>query len=126
MAGQSPGLTKNFVATGAIPRRRIVKFGASDAQISLATAAADLSIGVTTEMDAADGERADVHLSGLVPVEFGGNVARGAKLTADASGRAITAAPAAGANAQIIGTAMVSGVLNDIGFIHLAPSVMQG
>lgn len=126
MAGSTPGLTKNFTASGAIAARRIVKFGAGDQLASQASAATDLSIGVSAELDAADGERVDVHLSGLVPVRFGGNVGRGKKVTADASGRAIEAAPAGGANAQVAGIAMVSGALDDIGLVFLAPSVMQG
>jgi hypothetical protein len=122
-----PGLVTNHTADAAIAAYRIVKFGAADGNIAQAAAAADLSIGVTDRLAAAGaGDRIDVVRSGIAEVQYGGNVTRGKKLTADANGKAIEAAPAAGANAQVIGTAEVSGVLDDIGSMFIAPSVMQG
>jgi hypothetical protein len=122
-----PGLVTNHTADAAIAAYRIVKFGAADCNIAHAAAAADLSIGVTDRLAAAAaGDRIDVVRSGIAEVQYGGNVTRGKKLTADANGKAIEAAPAAGANAQVIGTAEVSGVLDDIGSMFIAPSVMQG
>jgi hypothetical protein len=122
-----PGLVTNHTADAAIAAYRIVKFGAADGNIAQAAAAADLSIGVTDRLAAAAaGDRIDVVRSGIAEVQYGGNVTRGKKLTADANGKAIEAAPAAGANAQVIGTAEVSGVLDDIGSMFIAPSVMQG
>lgn len=124
--GRTDGLIKNFVAGAAIIRRRFVKFGASDTTILLAAAATDAAIGVSSEIDAAQGERSDVMMSDIAEVEYGGAVTRGDFLTSDAVGRAVTAAPAAGANVRVHGQAMVSGVLGDIGSVHIAPSVMQG
>lgn len=126
MAGHSPGLTKSFKAGAAIGRRLIVKFGAADETVLPGAAATDLLLGVTTDIDAALGEPCDVHLGGIAEVIYGGNVTRGQKLTSDANGKAVAAAPAAGVNNQIIGIAMASGVADDIGAVLLDRSVMQG
>ena len=126
MAGLTYGLIKGFKAETAIPKRRIVKFGASDIGVVLGTAATDLSIGVSSEIDSAIGESCDVLMSRIGEVEYGGVITRGQKLTSDATGRAVAAAPGAGVNAHVIGTAMVSGVAGDIGAVAMFPSVMQG
>ncbi|MGD9599926.1 MAG: capsid cement protein [Steroidobacteraceae bacterium] len=122
---RNEGLSKTLIAGAAVAARRIVKFGASDTAVLQAAAATDLSIGVA-DLGAASGEYCDVIVDGIALVEYGGNVTRGAKLTSDADGKAIAAAPAAGANAQVIGIAMLSGVAGDIGSVRIAPSTMQG
>lgn len=122
-----PGLVTNHTADAAIAAYRIVKFGAADGNIAQAAAVGDLSIGVTDRIAAAAaGDRIDVIRHGIAEVQYGGVVARGSKLTSDANGKAVVAAPAGGVNNQIIGTAEVSGVLDDIGSVFIAPSVMQG
>lgn len=126
MAGRTDGLIKNFIAGAAIPRRRIVKFGANDQQVVLAVAAADASIGITTEIDADANERIDVVLSNLAEVAYGGNVGRGDPLTSDAQGRAIAAAPAPGERQRIIGFAMAAGVVGDVGVCRIAPGFITG
>jgi hypothetical protein len=126
MAGLSPGLVKAFKAEAAVTKRRIVKFGAADTAVLLGAASTDLSIGVSTEIDSAIGEPCDVIMSGIAEVEYGGTIARGAKVTSDATGKAVAAAPGAGVNAQVIGFATVSGVAGDIGSVMVSPSVMQG
>lgn len=116
----NPGFTKNYTASGAIGSRRIVKFSA-DSVVTLATAAADLQIGVTApNIDVADGERVDVQRNGLVEVVYGGNVTRGQWLTADGTGAAVTCAPGAGAAAQSIGKAEISGVAGDFGLVMIS------
>lgn len=126
MAGRNDGLIKSFKAATAIAAHRIVKFGAADTEASLATAAADLSIGLSIEIDAAIGERVDVAMSDIGDVTYGGNVTRGDMLTADATGRAITAAPAANAAMRTIGIALVSAVAGDIGPCRIAPGLIRG
>lgn len=127
MAGRTDGIIKTFMASGAILARSFVKFGAGDNLVSVATAATDAVIGVTGELDAADGTPVDVCLSGLAECRYGGNVTRGVSLlTAAAGGEAVAAAPAQGVNNRIGGVCMQSGVDNDIGLILLAPSMMQG
>jgi hypothetical protein len=126
MSNISSAFLKNFKAETAVPRHRICKFGASDTAVVLATAAADLSFGVSAEIDAAIGEPCDVAIMGLVPVTYGGVVARGNLLTSDALGRAVAAAPGAGVSVEVIGRAMIAGVLGDIGSVNLSPSRVRG
>lgn len=122
---RNDGLSKTLIAGAAVAPRRIVKFGASDSAAVQAAASTDLSIGVS-DLGADSGEPFDVIVDGIGLVEYGGNVTRGQKLTADADGKAVAAAPAAGVNAQIIGIAMVSGVAGDIGSVRIAPGTLQG
>lgn len=120
----NPGLIKAFKAGAAIAARRVVKFEA-DGDVVQAAAATDAVIGVS-DLGAAAGQTVDVILSDTAAVEYGGPVTFGAPLTADADGKAVVAAPAAGANNWIIGQAMVDGVAGDIGLVHIAKSQMQG
>lgn len=114
-----PLLTNPFTATTAVAGRRFVKHGAADGAVVQATAATDAFAGVSDPMGAEAGGVCDVHQVGTADIEYGGNVTRGDRLTSDAQGRAITAAPAAGATVEIGGRAQVSGVLGDHGRILL-------
>lgn len=119
------GLITNFNAGAEVLPYRIVKFGSSDKTAVQAAAATDASIGVADQMGAASaGDPLDVIRSGIAEVEFGGNVTRGQPLTSDADGKAVAAAPAAGASVRIIGHAEVSGVDGDIGSVHLSPGTL--
>lgn len=120
-------LVRNFKSTaGAIAAFTIVKPGASDGLVIPAAAATDKLIGVTTDIAAATGDRCDVILAGIADVLYGGTVAFGDLLTADASGRAITATAAAGSNVRIIGSAIISGVVGDIGQVDISQGSFQG
>lgn len=122
----NPALLKSFSAGGAITAYRIVKFSAAETVV-LAAASTDALIGVTNEVAAASGERQDVVLEGIAFVEAGAAVALGALVTADASGRGITAAPAAGSNARLIGTALdAASAAGDVIRVLLSPGSMQG
>ncbi|MFZ6748522.1 capsid cement protein [Undibacterium sp. Ren11W] len=99
-------LAKNYVADVAIPAFRLVKPGTADDRITLATASTDALIGTTTDIAAAIGERCDVQLAEIAYVEAGAAITRGAFITADATGRGIAAAPAAGVNASVAGRAL--------------------
>lgn len=116
---------KGFIAGGAVAARRIVKFGTSDVSVVQAAAAADSVVGVS-ELAGNSGESVSVIMGGIAAVEYGGNVTRGALLTADTNGRAVTSAPAAGVNNRIIGIAMISGVSGDIGSVLINPGAFQG
>lgn len=123
----NPTFIKAMNAEAAVLAFRIVKIGAADGGVIQGAAAADALLGVSDEIgQATAGQRVDVILSGIADVEYGGTVARNARLTTDATGRAVTAAPAAGANNGIIGIALVSGVVGDIGSVYIAQSVLQG
>jgi hypothetical protein len=126
--GRTTGfLQKGYTAGGAISARRIVKMGAADGAVVVATDGSAPLIGIQSELDVASGERASVAMVGNIEeVVYGGNVARGDELTADAQGRAVKATPAAGANAYCIGFAEVSGVSGDIGTAIISPFMKQG
>ena len=119
-------LAKGFKAQAAIPAFTLVALGAADGQVVAAAAVTDKIIGVTTDVAPAINERCDVILTGIADVLYGGAVTRGDLLTSDASGRAVTAAPGAGTNNRIIGVAVLSGVLNDIGQVLISQGMMQG
>lgn len=135
---KTPGLIKTFFAEGQIAPRRIVCFGTSDNQAKQAAAAEDALFGVSDSLGGADGATADVTLSGLAEVVYGGAVDAGDLLTADSEGRAVAASrhtheenlagtyeqeaeTAAAAGARTIGIAMVSGASGDIGSVHVMP-----
>lgn len=124
---RNPGLIKNYSAEAAIASYRIFKFGAADGGILQAAAATDKLVGVIDRMPAAvAGDRVDGIRSGIAEVEYGGTVAAGDLLTADASGRAIAVTAGAGANVRVIGVAEVAGVLGDIGSMLVQPGSFQG
>ena len=101
---------KNRKATGAIPAYRIVKPGANNGEVTLASAATDALMATTGQLAAkAAGDKVDVAMFGLNEVELGGAVANGDPLTSDASGKAVKANPAAGANVRCIGYADTDG-----------------
>ena len=119
-------LNRNNTAEGAIAAYRIVKPGAADGGVLQAAAATDFLMGVCESVGPASGERCDIVKAGIADVEFGGAVTRGGPVTADASGKGVAPAPAAGSNVRIIGFAEVSAVSGDIAPVLIAPGVMQG
>ncbi len=121
----NPLLTKSFVAGAAVAGYRIVK-QSDDNTVVQAAAATDKLTGIADNLGIENGKRGDVHLAGAAEVEYGGNVAVGDPLTADANGKAVAAAPGAGVNNRIIGFALVAGASGDIGSCSIAPGVMQG
>lgn len=128
MAGLSPTSVKTYIAGAAVTKRRIVKLGAADGAVVMSAGAAstEFHIGVSTEIDSASGEPCDVIRDGFADVEFGGTVVRGAPVTSDSTGRAVSASPSAGVNHRIIGFAEVSSLIGDVGTIFINPGLMQG
>ncbi len=126
------GLIKSFTPTAAIVPFSAVKFGADDNTITLATAAADLAIGFTNEIevvadDIVKGNLVDVVIDGIAEARAGAAITRGSRLTVDSTGRVITATPAAGVNVQIIGIALKSAASADEQIpVLLQRSIMQG
>ncbi len=120
------GLIITLLAGAAIAKHRIVKHGSDDHHAIQAAGSTDGMFGVSAELDVTAEEQVDIVMDGIAEVEYGGNVTRGDLLTADADGKAVAAAPAAGANARIIGIAMVSGVAGDIGAVNISPGRIQG
>lgn len=123
----NPSLFKARTAAGAIAPYRFVKHGAADNQVAQAAGATDKLCGVVQQLGAAKaGDTVDIAKGGIVGIELGGPVTRGDPLTSDASGKAVVAAPAAGASVRIGGFAEVSGIAGDIIDMEYAPGVMQG
>jgi len=120
------GLTKSYNAEGAIGANRIVKVGGADYGILQAAAVGDKLIGITTEVDAASGERCDVVLNGIADLKLGGTVVRGDFITSDATGQGVAAAPSTGVNNRIVGVALISGVSGDIVPVLIGPGSIQG
>ena len=126
------GLIKSFSPTAAITPFSVVKFGTDDSTVALATAATDLVIGFTNEIeitadDVTKGNLVDVVLGGIAEARAGAAITCGSRLTVDSMGRVIISAPATGANVQIIGTAMKSASSADeIIPVLIGHSVMQG
>jgi hypothetical protein len=101
----NPTLQKNWTAGAAITAYTIVKFSAAETVVA-AAAATDSLVGVTNEVAPAIAERCDVIVEGIAFVTAGAACALGALMTSDASGRAVAAAPAAGVNNRVLGTAL--------------------
>lgn len=84
---------KDFVTSGTVNAQRIVKFNGTATTVIEGAAATDALLGVSTnEEDAVSGVSIDVVMMGETQVVAGAAVAVGALLTADADGRAVTAA----------------------------------
>jgi hypothetical protein len=119
-------MTKTFVAEAAINPNRIVKFGSTDDFVVQGAAVGDALIGVIETVAPALGERCDVTTHGIAEVKLGGAVTRGDWITSDANGQGVSAAPAAGANNNVIGRALASGVNGDVVRVLIAPGRIQG
>ena len=115
-----------FTAEGAIVAYSIVKFGSNDFGALQAAASTDKLAGITTEIDAASGERVDVQTDGTAFLKINGTVTRGDWITSDASGLGVTAAPATGVNAEVVGKALQSGVAGDVIEVLIEIGRIQG
>ena len=114
---RNDGLTKSFYAEGVLEGRKLVTFGTGKLAVKQATAADNALIGVTTQIGSETNGRVDVIFCGIVEVEAGGTIAKGAVLTSDASANAITATQAAD---RIIGIALEDSVAGDYTSILIA------
>lgn len=117
---------KNYESEGAIGAYRFAKPGTADTKVAETSAATDLIIGITTELDVIDGEPVDVVHDGVHQLKLGGNVTRGQKLTSDADGKGIAAAPANDTNMSVGAVALASGVADDVIPVIITISQIQG
>lgn len=124
----NPGLTKSMVAEAAVLPYRVVKFGTADGQVIQSAAAADAHVGVADNLgQATAGARIDVIMNDIADAEAGAAITRGALLSADSSGRVITAAASAGANVRVIGVALASAAgAGEIIPVRVEPGSFQG
>src|SRR5690349_20962835 len=112
-----------FIAGAAINPRRLVKFSADNTVIQ-ATGATDATVGASDSLGAAAaGDTVMVYMSGdQVEVEAGGAITRGLPVTADADGKAVVCAPAAGTRARYAGfTSKETAASGDHALVKLAP-----
>jgi len=120
-----PGFTIARAAAIDINPYLILKPAASGT-VTVAAAATDKLLGTSRDVLTPAGQACDIVMGDAAEVMYGGTVADGDPLTSDANGKAITAAPATGANVRIIGYALAAGVSGDIGTYRYAPGFMQG
>ena len=119
------GADQSFIAGAAVTIRRVVKMGAADGKVIHSAAVGDAMFGVALAGVAQDVPLL-VRTVGVAQVEYGAAVTRGDLLTTDANGKAIEADPAAGANNNIVGMALESGVDTDVKSVLISPSAKQG
>lgn len=120
-------LTRNVQASGAIAERHVVEYVNTNA-VREATGSGGALMGVCVQPGGAAGQmRVDIQVLGVAPVEAGGAFPVGALLTAGADGRAIAAAPLAGATQQILGMALFdAGLAGDIVDVALMRGAITG
>ncbi len=116
---------KSYTTEAAVAAYLIVKPGASGGVVP-AAAATDALLGVNDSIDLGTGQTGDIALIGVSQVKLGGAVAVRDPLTSNATGQAIKAVPAAGANANIIGFALSAGASGDVIEYIAAPGSIQG
>ena len=119
-------LFKSYTAGAALAAYTLVKFSAAETVVA-AAAVSDSIVGVSHDIAAAIGEHVDMVHDGIAFVVAGAAVAQGELLTSDASGRVVTAAPAAGTNNRTIGIAIEAATaLGDVIRVLLSPGSFQG
>lgn len=122
----NPLLHKTFRAGAAIAPFRIVKMTGAD-QVGPSTGATDTMVGINDDVAPVTGENVDIVMLGLTFVEAGAAFAANARLTSDATGRAVAAAPAAGTNNNCVGFAVDAAVAaGDIVRVLISQHSFQG
>lgn len=112
---KSEGLIKTFIADEAIGANLIVKVGSAAGYVGVADAATDIVLGVSDSIGAdAAADSCEVILTGIAWVKAGDTITLGAWLTAESGGRAVPAAPAATATANVIGRALAGAADGDL------------
>jgi hypothetical protein len=121
--------SKKNANVGTLAAKRIVKATAVADECDLAVAATDLKLVGITMAAIPTGKFGDIQKAGKGILTAGAAVAVGDKITADAAGKGVAAAPAAGTNNGIVGTAVTLTSGADIDFeIELSPegTTLQG
>ena len=126
MIGQTTVVEKSVKCAAAVTAFTVAKLGADDDTLAVAAAVSDSLVGIFQHATQNAGEEVRVMVIGISRAKCGETITRGQKLTVDASGQVVAAAPATGVNNHIIGLAMASGVSGDIVPVLLSQSVMQG
>lgn len=98
---------------------RILKPGSADHEVVQAAAAADANIFVSSDRACKAGGHLDVVVAGVAPVDYAGNIAAGAPVTANAEGKAV----AATTGNRIVGFAVIAGANGDRGSVLISPGI---
>lgn len=117
---------KSFAASAAIGQYLIAQYTANRGEVAPATAATQKLAGAVDIGAGAAGQMVDVSIGGESKVKLGGVVAAGDPVTANAAGKGVVAAFAAGQTKYVIGYAMEPGVADDIIAYRVAPGVIAG
>ncbi len=122
-----PLLRLAFEASALTVGFRFARFSdtAASSKVALAAANTDAIIGVFGSLATAAGDMADVTVAGQEFIELGGTVTAGAPLTADASGRAIVAAPVVSTTVRVGAIALEPGVIGDRIKVLVVPSLLR-
>lgn len=111
--------------TGSI--HRLVRIGAADNGVVVATDDTQEIIGVIDKVPRVAGGSVGIQTGGIARVELGGTVARNARITAGALGRAVDYTdPGAAATNHSAGVALESGVVNEIIRFTISPATNRG
>lgn len=111
----------SYKAEATVEAYRILKPGSADNTAIKGAAATDFLLGTSDSLDKATGEYVDMDVRERSEVRLGGTVVRGAALTSDANGKAISTTTIGN---RIIGFAEMSGVLDDVITYTRAPGVL--
>jgi hypothetical protein len=127
MFGATTGLEKEANVSGTPAAYTLVNFGGDDNTVAPAADGSKVIPGVLQFAPTTDQPQGRIRMSGISWVRVGAAaVTRGDPITSDANGNGITAAPAAGANAYIVGYAMASGVAGQLIPVLVLPQRIQG
>ena len=122
-----PGFIRNFSSEDVIPANRLVVVSAAaDFQVEPAVDASAVFVGVT-EQGTDNHLRVDVVMTQSAPVEFGGDIAAGDLIVADADGKAIALDLAnfvGETQVYVAGWVMEDGEAGVIGDVFLNPHVV--
>ncbi|KZK97291.1 MULTISPECIES: DUF2190 family protein [unclassified Pseudovibrio] len=122
---QQFGLIKNYTSQGVADQYCLIAPGTKDGHVKQATVG-DKILGVSGVRGAKDKARLDVYHDDIRAVKFGGDVAFGDPLIADAQGRAVKANPADGETVPIAGHAMCSAKAGVVADMHVLPGYITG
>ena len=121
-----PRFTAPYTADADLAPYLITKFGSIDGNVAVAASATDNLLGVSENVPVAAGQTATICHTGSIYVTYGASVTAGQYVTSDAQGRAVPAAPAAGANVSVLGRALETGIVGDIRPVLLNIGQIQG
>ncbi|MEW5970227.1 MAG: hypothetical protein AB1706_10195 [Pseudomonadota bacterium] len=113
------------IADSAITAGNVIKIGDSDTDCDKATTSTDFLLGIALN-SCATGEVCYFRGGGVAEAIAGASVTRGNLLTSNTASKAIAAAPAAGANARVVGVALESASANGLFDVLVSPGSVQG